>query len=94
VFYKNTDYENTWKQNAGHATILGSQPTLTDAGKLVFKEYSINADGNKYGETEVTFIKNDAGDWIKEDHTSYQLIGFGRIDEEGINKTAEEKKSE
>ena len=89
VFYQNNDYDNPWKPNAGHATIMGSKLTINDDGQLTFTEYSINADGEKFGERTVTFDKDDDGNWIKSG-SNYQIQGFGRVDEDAINQQESE----
>ena len=65
---------------------MASTPTINEDGQLSFTEYSINAEGQKYGERTMTFSKDDDGNWIS-DQNGYQIQGFGsfgRVDEEAI----------
>ena len=93
VFYQNNDKENIWETNGGHAAILASKPYIKD-GQLIFKEYSINANGDIFGERIVKFNKNSEGNWVKDGAPQMQLQGFGRVDEDAIVEDAWEAEQE
>jgi hypothetical protein len=88
-------FKGSFRSMEGHAAIVNNAPVFSEDGKMFTLEVLSTGTGNDYtfGLKTYTFVKNEQGEWIEQD-SGQKLIGFGRIDEEGIKHQQNQMENE